>query len=173
MPVQIVLTSDVPGLGQVGEVKKVKDGFARNYLLPQRLAVRASANVIKKFELQKEKIAAQRAKFLKSAEDLSAKLAKVGLVFERPVGPGGRLFGSVTAFDIATELSKQGVTVEKKSVLMDNALKSLGDHIIRVRLHSKVMVDVPVKINAIQVKETEGIPAVVEEEIVYGQEEDL
>lgn len=173
MPVQIVLTSDVPGLGQVGEIRKVKDGYARNYLLPQQLAVRATANIIKKFELQKEKIAIERAKYLKGAEDLSAKLAKVGLVFERPVGPGGRLFGSVTAFDIATELSKQGVSVEKKSVLMDSALKSLGDHRIRVRIHSKVMVDVPVTINAIQQKETEGIHAMVEEELVYGQEEDI
>lgn len=156
MSQSVILVHDVPGLGQVGELKKVKDGYARNYLLPHRYAILATANAIKRADKQKEKIAQQREKQLKTAQSLAEKLSKVGLVFERPVGPGGRLFGSVTSFDIASELSKQGVSVEKKSVLMDAALKNLGDHIIRVRIHSKVMVNIPVKINAIAVKESKS-----------------
>ena len=150
MAQQVILTSDVPGLGQVGDLCKVKDGYARNYLLPQRLAVVASANAVKKFELQKEKLAAARESQLTEARNVAEKLSKVGLEFERPVGEGGRLFGSVSSLDIATELARQGATVEKRSILMTGPIKTTGDHAIRVRIHSKVIIDIPVKVSGIQ-----------------------
>ena len=162
MPQSIILMSDVPGLGQIGEIHKVKDGYARNYLLPQRLAVLATPNGVKRVEKQKEKLATERAKQLSASQGLAEKVSKVGLVFERPVGPGGRLFGSVTSLDIVSEFSRQGVTVEKKSVLMDMAIKTLGDHVVRVRIHSKVAVDVPVKIIGVENKKDQE----VEEEII-------
>lgn len=146
MPQEVILISDVPGLGQVGELHKVKDGFARNYLIPRRLAVFATKNAKARIEKQKEKIIASREKHLSHSKGMADKLAKVGLVFERTLGPGGRLYGSVTPHDIATELARQGVSIEKKSILMHTALKATGDHIVRVRLHSQVVVDVPVKI---------------------------
>ena len=146
MPQEVILISDVPGLGQLGELHKVKEGYARNYLIPRKLAIFVTPNELKRFEKQKQKIEVLREKQFSSSKSLAEKIAKVGLVFERNLGPGGRLYGSVTPHDIASELAKQGVSVEKKSVLMHTALKSTGDHMIRVRIHSKVVVDVPVKI---------------------------
>jgi len=164
MPQSVILVSDVPGLGQLGEIRKVKEGFARNYLIPKKLALFATADAIKRFEKQKEKISAEREKRLATSQSLAEKLTKVGLVFERPVGPGGRLFGSVTPHDIVTELGKYGVAVEKKSVLMNGVLKSVGQHTIRVRIHSQVMVDVPVSVTGREAtKAAEGAAEVVQE----------
>lgn len=146
MPQQVILTSDVPGLGQVGDVCKVKDGYARNYLLPQRLAILATANSINRFERQKQKLNAAREAQLNDAKSVAEKLSKVGLEFERPMGQGGRLFGSVSSMDVANELARQGATVEKRSILMNGTIKTAGDHTIRVRIHSKVIIDIPVKV---------------------------
>src|SRR5205085_12437634 len=117
MPQSIILISDVPGLGQLGDVCKVKEGYARNYLIPQRLAVHATPGALQRFERQKGKLTAEREKQLGRSQTLAEKLSKVGLVFERPVGPGGRMFGSVTPLDVVTELARQLVTIEKKCVL--------------------------------------------------------
>jgi len=146
MPQQLILTSDVPGLGQVGDVCKVKDGYARNYLLPQRLAILATPDAIKRVERQKSKLTAARDSQLEHAKGVAEKLSKVGLEFERQVGQGGRLFGSVTSQDIAVELARQGASVEKRSILMNGSIRTTGDHAIRVRIHSAVIVDIPVKV---------------------------
>jgi large subunit ribosomal protein L9 len=159
VPQSVVLMSDVPGLGQLGDVKSVKDGYSRNYLIPNKLAVFASADVLKRLEKQKEKIEAKRSKQLNDSKSVADKIAKVGLVFERPVGPGGRLFGSVTPFDVVSEIAKYGVALEKKSVLMHAALKTVGDHTVSVRLHSQVAVSVPVKIIGLEVKSREAAEA--------------
>ena len=151
MAQSVILVTDVPGLGQIGEERKVKNGYARNYLLPRKLAVPSTPDTLRRFEKQKEKIEAERQKQLAASQGLAEKVTKVGLVFERPVGQGGRLFGSVTPLDIVSELSRQGITVEKKSVLMHGPLKAVGDQVIRVRLHSKVIVDVPVKVVGIEI----------------------
>jgi large subunit ribosomal protein L9 len=174
MPKSVVLLSDVPGLGQIGDHKKVKDGYAFNYLLPQKLAVIATPNILKKIDLQKSKLAAQRDAQLANSKSLAEKIGKLGLVFERPLGPGGKLFGSVTPLDIAAELAKHGASVEKKSVLMNGPLKAAGDHTVRVRVHSQVVVDIPVKVIGMEVKKEDSEHAAPVEEIeVYGQEEDL
>lgn len=173
MPKSVVLLSDVPGLGQIGDHKKVKDGYAFNYLLPQRLAVIATPDMLKKIERQKTKLAAQRDQQLGHSKTLAEKIGKIGLVFERPLGPGGKLFGSVTPLDIAGELAKQGASVEKKSVLMNGPLKTAGDHTVRVRVHSQVVVDIPVKVIGLEVKKDSEHAPPVEEIEVYGQEEDL
>ena len=173
MAQSLILVADVPGLGQPGDVCKVKDGYARNYLLPNRLALRATPDAIKRFEHQKEKLAAEREKQLARSQSMAEKISKIGLVFERPVGPGGRLFGSVTPLDIVTEMGRHQTSIEKKSVLMNGAIKSLGDHTVRVRLHSKVVVDIPVKVTAIEDKKKTEIDAqVMEDENNFGQEEE-
>lgn len=154
MSQSVILIADVPGLGQLGDECKVKEGFARNFLIPERLAIYATPNALKKFERQKQKLESEREKNLTRSRSLADKVGKAGLVFERPVGQGGRLFGAVTALDIAQELSKQGATIEKKSILMNGAIKSVGDHQIRVRLHSQVIVDVPVKVVGLESKKS-------------------
>jgi len=146
MPQSVILLTDVPGLGQVGDVRNVKEGYARNYLIPQKVAVPATPNNVKRFEQQKEKIAKAREDQLGRAKTQAEKLSKVGLVYERPLGPGGKLFGSVTAIDIVADLAKEGAPIEKRSVLLDGPLKTTGEHTVRVRIHSKVIVDIPVKI---------------------------
>ncbi len=158
MSQDVILLADVPGLGQIGEQKKVKDGYARNYLLPRKMAVYATANAVKRAERQKGKITTLREKHLASAQTIAEKLSKVGLVFERFVGQGGKLYGSVTPKDISEELARQGAAVEKKSILMHGPLKSLGDHVVRVRVHSKVVVDIPVKVIG-QVKKEDVVVA--------------
>jgi large subunit ribosomal protein L9 len=152
MPQSVILIADVPGLGQLGDVCKVKDGFARNYLIPRRKALVASADALKRFEKQKEKLMAEREKDLNKSRGLADKVSKVGLVFERPVGQNGRLFGSVTPLDVVQALAKQAATVEKKSILMNGPIKTTGDHTIRVRIHSQVVVDVPVKVVGMEAK---------------------
>ncbi len=158
MSQSVILVSDVPGLGQLGDLCKVKDGFARNYLIPQKLAVFATADAVKRFERQKAKLESEREKQLGRSKSLAEKISKVGLVFERTVGQGGRLFGSVTPMDIALELSKQEISVEKKSILMNGAIRTTGDHTIRVRIHSQVVVDVPVKVVAVETKKSSEHP---------------
>jgi large subunit ribosomal protein L9 len=173
MPKSVVLLSDVPGLGQIGDHKKVKDGYAFNYLIPEKLAVIATPDILKKIERQKAKLAEQREAQLANSKTMAEKIGKLGLVFERPLGPGGKLFGSVTPLDIAAELSKHGASVEKKSVLMNGPIKAAGDHTVRVRVHSQVVVDIPVKVIGQEVKKDSEHAAPVEEIEVYGQEEDL
>lgn len=158
MPQSVILISDVPGLGQLGDNCKVKNGFARNYLIPEGLAMVATPNALKRYERQKEKLAQEREKQLEKSKSFSEKISKVGLVFERPVGQGGRLFGSVTPMDIAAELSKQGASVEKKSILMNGPIKTVGDHMLRVRIHSKVVVDIPVKVVGRETQKTSEHP---------------
>lgn len=154
MPQSVILVSDVPGLGQLGDLCKVKEGYARNYLIPQKLAVFATSDAVKKFEKQKAKLEAKKGEELLRSKSLADKLAKVGLVFERPVGQGGRLFGSVTPMDISDELAKQKISVEKKSILMNGAIRTTGEQVVRVRLHSQVIVDVPVKVVGLETKKS-------------------
>ncbi|MFN0117670.1 MAG: 50S ribosomal protein L9 [Elusimicrobiota bacterium] len=152
MSQSVVLLTDVPGLGQLGDTCKVKDGYARNYLIPRKKALIATSNIIKRFENQKKKLEVEKQKQLEKSKELASKVANVGLVFERPVGQGGRLFGSVTPLDIALELAKHGTSVEKKSILMNGPIKVVGDHQIRVRVHSQVILDIPVKIVGLEAK---------------------
>jgi large subunit ribosomal protein L9 len=158
MSQSVILIADVPGLGQLGDLCKVKDGFARNYLIPQRLAMSATPDAVKRFERQKQKLAESREKELARSKSLADKISKAGLVFERAVGQGGRLFGSVTPFDIAAELAKQQASVEKKSILMNGPIRTTGDHTIRVRIHSQVSVDVPVKVIGLETKKASEHP---------------
>ena len=162
MAQEVILVSDVPGLGQVGDVRTVKDGYARNYLIPKKLALVSTPNTKRRFELQKEKLEAQRKEHFERAKAQSERVGKVGLVFERSVGQGGRLYGAVTPMDVANELNKQGAAIEKRSILMSGPIKSLGEHTIRVRLHSKIVVDVPVKVVPLESKKTSEHPEHVE-----------
>lgn len=150
MSLSVILKTDVPGLGQVGDKKNVKDGYARNYLIPRGLAEYSTINATKKFENQKKRIESKRNELLEGAKKLAESVTQVGLVFERAVGQAGRLFGSVTHMDVAEEFARQGARLERKSILMDGPIRTTGEHKIRVRLHSQVIVDIPVKIVGVE-----------------------
>ena len=144
---QIILLEKVVNLGGLGEVVKVKDGYARNFLIPAGKARRATALAIKEFEVRRaelEKVAGEK---LKSAQEQSEKLNGMTVQITEKAGVDGRLFGSVTNFDIAEALTKQGFKVEKAMVRMPNgALKTVGDHKVEVALHTDVLSEVTVSV---------------------------
>jgi large subunit ribosomal protein L9 len=135
---QVILIDKVVNLGNLGDVVKVKDGYARNFLIPQRMARRATAAAIAEFEAKRadlEKAAAER---LAAAQALGEKLAGLTVQISQKSGVDGRLFGSVTNFDIAEALTKQGFAVEKAQVRMPlGPLKTVGDHPVSVALHTR------------------------------------
>ena len=144
---QVILLEKVVNLGNLGEVVKVKDGYARNFLIPQRKARRATATAMAEFEVKRaelEKIAAEK---LAAAQAQGNKLTDKTVEITQKSGVDGRLFGSVTNADIAEALGKQGVVVEKSQVRMpEGPLKVAGEHIVSVALHTDVVVDVTVNV---------------------------
>ncbi|MEA3119217.1 MAG: large subunit ribosomal protein [Paraburkholderia sp.] len=144
---QIILLEKVVNVGNLGEVVKVKDGFARNFLIPQKLARRATKEAIAEFELRRaelEKVAAEKHA---AAQALGEKMSGLTVQIAQKAGVDGRLFGSVTNADIAETLTKQGFAAEKSQVRMPmGPLKTVGDHSVQVALHTDVVVDVTVSV---------------------------
>jgi large subunit ribosomal protein L9 len=144
---QIILLEKVVNLGNLGDIVKVKDGYARNFLIPNKQARRATKEALAEFEVRRaelEKIAAEK---LAAAQAQGEKLAGSTVQIAQKAGVDGRLFGSVTNADIADALVKQGFTVEKAQVrLPEGPLKIVGDHPVQVSLHTDVLVDVTVAV---------------------------
>jgi large subunit ribosomal protein L9 len=144
---QIILLDKVVNLGALGDVVKVKDGYARNFLIPAGRARRATQNAIAEFEARRvelEKVAAAKHA---EAQALGEKLASVTVKLSQKAGVDGRLFGSVTNHDVSEELNKQGFKVAKSQVRMPNGpLKNVGDYTVSVNLHTDVTVDVNVTV---------------------------
>jgi large subunit ribosomal protein L9 len=144
---QIILLDKVVNLGALGDVVKVKDGYARNFLIPKGRARRATTKAVAEFEARRadlEKVAAAK---LAEAQALGAKLAAVTVKLSQKAGVDGRLFGSVTNHDVADELVKLGFSVVKSQVRMPNGpLKLVGDYAVSVNLHTDVTIDVNVSV---------------------------
>jgi large subunit ribosomal protein L9 len=144
---QIILLEKVVNLGNLGDIVKVKDGYARNFLIPNKKARRATKDAIAEFEVRRaelEKVAAEK---LTAAQAEGEKLAGSTVQIAQKAGVDGRLFGSVTNADIAQALGKQGFKVEKAQVrLPEGPLKLVGDHPVQVSLHTDVLVDVTVSV---------------------------
>ncbi|HEX7645257.1 MAG TPA: 50S ribosomal protein L9 [Burkholderiaceae bacterium] len=144
---QVILLEKVVNLGNLGDVVKVKDGFARNFLIPQRKARRATTTAIAEFETKRAELEKAAAAKLAEAQAQGEKLAGLTVQISQKAGVDGRLFGSVTNFDIAEALTKQGFPVEKAQVrLPQGPLKVVGDQTIAVALHTDVVVDVTVSV---------------------------
>ncbi len=144
---QIILLEKVVNLGNLGDIVKVKDGYARNFLIPNKQARRATKEALAEFEVRRaelEKIAAEK---LAAAQAQGEKLAGSTVQIGQKAGVDGRLFGSVTNADIADALVKQGFAVEKAQVrLPEGPLKLVGDHAVQISLHTDVLVDVTVAV---------------------------
>ena len=144
---QVILLEKVVNLGNLGDIVKVKDGYARNFLIPNKHARRARKDAIAEFEVRRaelEKVAAEK---LATAQAQGEKLAGSTVQIGQKAGVDGRLFGSVTNADIADALVKQGFAVEKAQVrLPEGPLKMVGDHSVQVSLHTDVLVDVTVSV---------------------------
>jgi len=142
---QVILLEKVAHLGNLGDVVRVKDGYGRNFLIPKRIARRATAEAIAEFEAKRadlEKAAAER---LAAAQAQSEKLSGLRVPVSQKAGVDGRLFGSVTSHDISEALGKQGFTVDKSQIRMPNGpLKAVGEYPLAVSLHTDVIAEVVV-----------------------------
>jgi len=143
---QVILRDDLENLGKSGEVVNVKPGYARNYLLPRGLAIKATAGDITRVEHEKRVIAARTAKMAKAAQAEADSLSKVRVTIERAVGEEDKLYGSVTTRDIAEALREKGVNIDSKKIHLDEPLKALGDFDVAVKLGRGVSASIKVTI---------------------------
>jgi len=146
---QVILLEKLANLGNLGDVVKVKDGYARNYLIPTKRARRATDTAIKEFETRRADLEKAAADKLVAARSLGEAMAGKTVTVSQKAGVDGRLFGSVTNFDIAEGLNKLGFTVQKSQVrLPAGPLKTVGDHVVSVSAHTDVVVDITVSVVA-------------------------
>lgn len=143
---EVILLERIERLGQMGDVVNVKPGFARNFLLPQGKALRASKDNLSYFEGQRAQLEAENLERKSEAEKVAAKLEGMVVPVIRAAGDSGQLYGSVTSRDIADAVTAEGVTVNKRQVVLDRALKVLGLEEIRIVLHPEVAVNITVNI---------------------------
>lgn len=143
---QVILLERVAKLGQMGDVVNVKQGFARNFLLPQGKALRASEANMKAFEAQKAQLEARNLETRKEAEALAAKLDGTAYVVIRSASDGGALYGSVTPRDISDVVTEEGFSVHRGQIVLDSAIKALGLHSVNVVLHPEVSARISINV---------------------------
>jgi large subunit ribosomal protein L9 len=146
--IQVILKEDVPNLGRSGELVAVKPGYGRNYLIPQGLAMMATRKNVAEMEHQRKAIEAQAAKTRKDAESVAARLSGAVVKLERQAGEGDKLFGSVTARDIEEALAAQGHKVDRKKIVLPDALKTVGDHEIQIKVARDITATIKLHISA-------------------------
>jgi large subunit ribosomal protein L9 len=140
--VELILMQRVEKLGQMGEVVKVKPGFARNYLLPQKKAIRANKENLAKFETQRAQLEAQNLKRREEAERVAERVHGMAVVIIRQAGEGGSLYGSVSARDISDAATASGLSISRQQVVLEQPIKTLGLTPVRVMLHPEVSITV-------------------------------
>ncbi len=145
---KVILKTNVDHLGRAGEVKEVAIGYARNFLLPRKLAERATASALKYWEKGKEKRAAIVSAEIQAAKELAEKLAGVKLTFSMPASEEGKLFGSVGKTDVLKSLKTAGYDVPRNSVRLETALKTTGEHEVELRLQPEVRAKVKITVSA-------------------------
>jgi len=143
---QVLLREDIDKLGARGEIVRVKSGYARNYLLPRKLAVEATANNVRQIEGERAALAKREAKERAGAELQAGQLNKLNLKFERKVGEAGVLYGSVTSMDIAHALAEQGYEIDRRKIVLREPIKRFGNYTVPVRLHREVTLDLPISV---------------------------
>jgi large subunit ribosomal protein L9 len=134
----VILREDVKDLGRAGQLVKVKPGYARNFLLPRGLAYEATEGNRRRIEAESKARTARQAEERDASRELAARLAAVPVTVTRKAGEGGRLFGSITAQDIADELARAGVVIDKRKIELEHPIKATGQHTVQVNLHHEV-----------------------------------
>jgi large subunit ribosomal protein L9 len=135
---KVILSEEVPDLGSVGDLVTVKDGYARNYLIPKRMAVRANTKNMHQFEHQKRLIETNSIKVRNQAQDLAKQIESSSCTIPMLVGEQDKLFGSVTSKDIEEALAQEGIQLSRKRIMLEEPIKSLGVYTVDVRLHTEV-----------------------------------
>jgi large subunit ribosomal protein L9 len=144
---KVILAQDMESLGFGGEIVNVAKGYARNYLIPRGIALEATEHNIKLTEQQRKNIEIKRIKAKEDALKLKERLSGVSVTIAQKVGEEDKLYGSVTTMDIADLLEKQGITVERRRIILDKPIKSLGEFIVTVKLHPEVTA--PIKVTVV------------------------
>ena len=143
---KVLLRDDIEDLGSRGDVVRVKAGYARNYLLPRKLAVEATASNVKQIEQERAALLKREAKDRSGAEAQGEQMSSVTLNFQRKVGELGLLYGSVTSMDIVQALKEKGYEVDRRRINLREPIKTPGEFTVPVRLHREVVIQLPVKI---------------------------
>jgi large subunit ribosomal protein L9 len=142
----LLLKADVDGLGFCGDEVKVRDGYGRNYLIPQGKAILATPKNVKQFNHQKMVVQGKVKKIINSANELAEKIGKVNCTIKKKVGEQGKLFGSVTTQEIMEVLRQNGVEVDKRKIQPTEPIKALGDFQVPIRLHTEVVAQIKVSV---------------------------
>ena len=143
---KIILRADVENLGHLGDVVLVKPGYGRNYLIPQGLAMLATPANLRVFELERKKLQARMDALRAEANEAASKLAGLVLTISMRVGENDKLYGSVTSAIIGDALAAEGVDIDRRRILLDAPIRTLGEHTVRARLHADVVPEFTVKI---------------------------
>jgi large subunit ribosomal protein L9 len=143
---EIILQEDVANLGAIGEVVKVRDGYGRNYLIPRGLAIEANRRNLRVLEHQKRLTAAKKEKDRQNAQGMSDRIAALSLTIQARAGEEDRLFGSVTNIDIEKALTAQGVTIDRRKIMLAEPIKQLGTYTVPVHLSSDVRGNITVNV---------------------------
>ena len=144
---EVILKEDIVNVGKIGEVVRVRDGYARNYLLPRGLVLEANKKNLKTFEHQKKVVADQKQKIIRQAQTVGDQLAGMALVIPMKAGEEGRLFGSVTNMQIEKALKAKGLNVDRRKIHLEEPIKSVGEYEIPIRLAADLTV--PLKVSVI------------------------
>ena len=164
----VILTENVKGLGTIGEVVKVKPGYGRNYLVPQGLAVLASERNLSELEHHKRQLTHKAEKLSHEAADVKARIEAVTCNFVHKASEEGKLFGSVTSMEIADALAARGVEIDRRKILLEQPIKTLGEHDIDIRLNAGVNATVKVVVTSedapVEPAAKKAEPAATEEE---------
>lgn len=143
---QVILLERIGRLGQMGDVVTVKDGYARNFLLPKGKALRATGPNMERFEKERMQLEAHNLEMKKEADAVAARMNGAAIVVIRQAGDSGQLYGSVSTRDIATDVSAAGFEIKRQQVMLDSPIKTLGLHPVRVLLHPEVEVEIAINV---------------------------
>ena len=135
---QVILLENVPSLGKAGDLVKVSDGYARNYLIPQKKAMLATEKSLKAIEHQKRQVQQQKGKAKKDAERIAQEIESLSCTFAKPVGESGKLLGSVTSMEIEAYLKENGIELDRKKIHLEEPIKNLGMYTVPIKLHPEV-----------------------------------
>lgn len=148
MAMEIILQEEVANLGQIGDVVKVRDGYARNYLLPRGLAVQANRRNVRALEHHKRLVAVKKERVQRQAQTLLDQLSALSLTIPAKAGEEGRLFGSVTNIDLEAALKEQGLVLDRRKILLDEPIKQLGSYEVPVNLGGALRANIKLEVTA-------------------------
>ena len=141
---QVILLEDVPSLGKAGDLVKVSDGYGRNYLIPQKKAILGTEKGLKMLEHQKRQVQFRMGKVKKDLEKIAQQIEELSCTFAKSVGESGKLFGSVTSMEIEHFLKENGIEVDRKKILLDEPIKSIGMFPVPIKLHPEIVAQLKV-----------------------------